>query len=82
MTDDNDDIQNASQWLGDHGMPTEEHLRELVEEATPDALEELHELAEEYDIEDTGGDPADLVDRILLAMEQETGDDALGNELI
>lgn len=69
---DRKELSHANEWFNEHGQPTFEQLKSLAEANTPEALEVLQQLADDYDITyDTTTDSMDLAEKVYAAMESD-----------
>ena len=63
-------VSHAYNWLDDHGQISFGELKELAEAGTSEAIERLHELADDNNIPyDDATDPMQLAEEIGRAME-------------
>jgi len=72
----NDEIKDNENWLNEHGQPDFEYLRSLAKNGSPESLEKLKSIAEDFDVEyDPSTSSEDLIGRIRSATaENEDGD--------
>ena len=69
-TDDKKQIVQAYSWLDDHGRVSFSKLKALAEAGTSEALERLHELADDNNIPyDQATEPMQLAEEINAATE-------------
>lgn len=64
-------ITNAYNWLNENGRPSLEELIELANQGTPESMEILNELAERYDISNSGVEPRELAEKIYWASNED-----------
>lgn len=59
------EIQEKEDWLNEHGQPDFDYLKSLADDGSPEALEKLHSIADDLNVE-RGKDISseDLVERI------------------
>jgi predicted negative regulator of RcsB-dependent stress response len=63
-------VSHAYGWLADHGQVDYEQLVKLAQAGTPEAIERLHELADDNNISyGEATDPLQLAEEISRAME-------------
>ena len=63
-------IGHANSWLSDHGQTGFDELKQLAEAGTPEAIERLHDLADDNNISyDETTSLMDLAEKIYSAME-------------
>lgn len=62
-------MDEANQWLNDHGQPTFSKLKRLADLQTPEANELLRELADDYNVRyDEETPPMKIVEEIMLRV--------------
>ena len=65
-------VKNAYNWLDDHGQLAAEDLMALAEAGTAEALERLHQIADDNNISyDDATDPVQLAEEITRALESD-----------
>ena len=71
VTDDQRVIANAEENLGEYNMVTPAELEELQGDGSPEAIERLRSLAEQFDIPFEGHTAEDIVNRIRSALDNQ-----------
>ena len=75
-TSSEDEIEKTGTWLNEHGSPDFEYLQSLVEDGSPEALENLKSIAEDLDVEyDPDTSAEELIGMIRIATDQNEDDE-------
>lgn len=68
-------VTKIEDWRNEHGRPDFEFLQSLVNDGSIEALEKLHSIAEDLDVDcDSRTSPKDIVDRISSAVARNDND--------
>ncbi len=71
-------VAQAFDWLSDHGQPSYGQIMSLAEAGTDEAIEKLHELADDNDVSyDDATNLSDLAQQVYAALSE---DDKTGVE--
>jgi hypothetical protein len=71
-------VAQAYDWLSDHGQPSYEQVMSLAEAGTDEAIEHLHQLADDNDVSyDDATDLTELAQQVYAAI---SADDKTGIE--
>jgi len=64
--EDSREIRHAEDNFSEHNMLSSAELEALLQDNTPEGLEKIRELAEQYDIPFEGSTPAEIINRIQV----------------